>query len=172
MANELIIKKAVPVVLKGLGVSAKEIKEIAPALCNALTLYGCRNQEAVVSALKITAPHFAEISDKFLSRMDSIISKGIDVEPQYYDRLIEMAMSDPNLAGEDKITSVADETRKERNNRTNNAIKLYIAISVPVILILSIVCFVLISPKVFRYKDNKGKRDYKAQKLKYRYTNK
>lgn len=164
MNKEQVIKEKTYPVLCHIGVAPEAASKLAPVLCEAVLKYGFRNQTAVVEAVKVVAPYFANISDMYFSEIKEIIGSSIKIDPEYYAFLDKMADA-PDISAERKLQRIPEEIRNERNNKTSNAIKIILAIgSIFCILVLILVSVYLFS-RVIKHREVISARNAEIERL-------
>ena len=96
MENKAIENSArniAPEILRKCGVTGSDFKEIWEPLCKYLAIYGCRNQRAIVEAMKTAAPEFSHISCKFFElfyqHLESIGEMDKEMIKQFQDKVLE-----------------------------------------------------------------------------------
>ena len=82
------------------------VKDMIGPVSQALALYGCRKQIAVVEALRVTAPAFETISKQFFEILYQTIEISQKTKQQNFDIILNAIFSDENASIEAKVDLV------------------------------------------------------------------
>lgn len=96
------------------------VKELAPPICKALTIYGCRNQIAITNAVSALNPLFKEISSRYFELLKETIDISFKIDSKNYEAILSAILQDENASIEAKI-ELAEEiitTIKTHNRET------------------------------------------------------
>ena len=96
--------QAVPEILKSLGGACEKFAE---PICNAIQVYGCRNQLAIVESVKCSVPEFVKFSEQFLEKYTEFITIAEQSSSRNYE-LVVSAVMDSEMSIEEKVTYVME----------------------------------------------------------------
>ena len=97
-------KDATPSILEILSSTVgPAVKELAPPICKALTIYGCRNQIAITNAVSALNPLFKEISSRYFELLKETIDISFEIDSKNYEAILSAILQDENASIEAKI---------------------------------------------------------------------
>lgn len=106
---------AVPEIVKNLGPSGESF---AGPICDAIKTYGCRNQIAIVEAVKAAVPEFCKYSDTFLQLFSEVVTVAERSSSKDYELIVE-AVLDSQMGIEQKVEYVVFIERERAENRNS-----------------------------------------------------
>lgn len=102
-------KDATPSILEVLSATVgPAVKELATPICKALTIYGCRNQIAIINTVSALNPLFKEISDRYFELLKETVDISIEIDSKNYEMILSAILQDENASLETK-TKLANE---------------------------------------------------------------
>lgn len=113
--------KAVPAIVREVGMS---MEKCVPPICEAIKIYGCRDQIAVAEAVKNAVPEFAEYNRDFLKLFSEFIAIAEQTSSKNYE-LIVSAVINSDMPTEKKVQYV----RQIENERAENRSRVMSAVS-------------------------------------------
>lgn len=118
--NDLAVLASSHVLEKVGEITGTIVKEMVGPVSQALTTYGCRNQIAIVEALRVTAPAFEIISKKFFETLYQTIEISQKTKQQNFDIILNAIFSDEKASIETKVDLV--NKLLVQNGKNNNKI--------------------------------------------------